>query len=132
MRRIIRKILCGFGILAAVAAALVGVVAFVYSYSIRNVKSAPKRVYDSAEAFEQDLNDGYDLRGVKVTLTVRGVKTKTPLGRNVWCGEHLNLYPSNDTAVAAGDTITVQVGRITRIPENSYLIVCKILDGEER
>lgn len=131
-RKILRTILLWCGIVIASIVVIVGAVCLRYSYALNNRKDAPKRIYDSAESFEQDLNDGYDLRGVKVTLTVRGVKTKTPLGRNVWCGEHLNLYPSNDTAVAAGDTITVQVGRITRIPENSYLIVCKILDGEER
>lgn len=128
MRRIIRKILCGFGILAAVAAALVGVVAFAYSYSIRNVKSAPKRVYDSAEAFEQDLNDGFDLRGVKVTFTVRDVKRDTPLGMNIWGGEHLNFYAGSIPDVAVGDVITVSVRHITRFPTQSYMVVCRVVE----
>lgn len=77
--------------------------------------------YENAVSFEQALNDGEDLTGKTVTVTVNELVPDSAFGYNIQAGEHLNFCSPDNPGVKAGDTITVKVTEVTSML-GSYVI----------
>ena len=113
-----KKIAAGFGVL------LISVIIGMFnSYPLKNKKEAPNSTYESEEAFEKDLNDGYDLKDTTVTFRVREVHPDSAFGFNLWSGEHLNFLFSESQSAKTGDTVTVRVEEIKK-RFGVYLVYC--------
>ncbi|WP_207771558.1 hypothetical protein [Convivina intestini] len=74
-------------ILAVIVIAIIGVIGFKV-YSDNNVKAD----YTTTVA-EKKLNAGENLDGKIIDVEIASVENNTPLGQNIWAGEHLNFYP---------------------------------------
>ena len=77
--------------------------------------------YEDTVAFEQALNDGEDLTGKTVVVTVNELVPNSAFGYNIQAGEHLNFCSPDNPNVKAGDIITVKVGKVTSML-GSYII----------
>ena len=71
--------------------------------------------------FEKALNDGEDITGKTVVLTVKDLVPNSAFGYNIQAGEHLNFCSPDNPNVKAGDTITVKVVEVTSML-GSYII----------
>lgn len=69
--------------------------------------------YESAELFEEALNNGTDTDGKTVKFKVVKYVPNSILGVNCWAGKHLNFISTEQLKVTSGDTI---VGRISKKP----------------
>ena len=72
-------------------------------------------------AFEQALNNGENLTGKTVVVTVNELVPNSAFGYNIQAGEHLNFCSPDNPKVKVGDTITVKVGEVTSML-GSYII----------
>ena len=77
--------------------------------------------YEDAVAFEQALNDGEDLTGKTVVVTVNELVPDSAFGYNIQAGENLNFCSPDNPNVKAGDTLTVKVAEVTSLL-GSYII----------
>lgn len=77
--------------------------------------------YEDTVAFEEALNDGEDLTGKTVVVTVNELVPDSAFGYNLQAGEHLNFCSPDNPNVKAGDTITVKVTEVTSML-GSYII----------
>ena len=77
-------------------------------------------------SFEQALNDGEDLTGKSVLVTVDELVPNSAFGYNIQAGEHLNFCSPENPGVKVGDTITVEVNEVTSIL-GSYIISYEIV-----
>ena len=84
-----------------------------------NVEIKPD--YEDVVVFEKALNDGEDITGKTVVLTVKDLVPNSAFGYNIQAGEHLNFCSPDNPNVKAGDTITVKVVEVTSML-GSYII----------
>ena len=77
--------------------------------------------YENVAAFEKALNDGEDLTGKTVVVTVNELVPNSAFGYNIQAGEHLNFCSPDNPGVKAGETITVKVTEVTSML-GSYII----------
>ena len=77
--------------------------------------------YEDTVAFEQALNDGQDLTGKTVVVTVNELVPNSAFGYNIQAGENLNFCSPDNPNVKAGDTLTVKVAEVTSLL-GSYII----------
>lgn len=83
--------------------------------------------YASAEEFEAALNNGEDLTGKTVTITVDVLVPNSALGYNIQTGEHLNFCSSENPGVSEGDSLNVKAAEITSML-GSYIISYEIIE----
>lgn len=115
-----KKILVVIGVLVALALNTLGC-----SSSTR--KEPTTSEYSSAEIFESDLNDGYNLENITVTFKVKDIKEESIAGYNLWAGEHLNFLPNEaPQTISIGDLVTAKTINIKK-RGSSWLIDCEIL-----
>lgn len=79
--------------------------------------------YSTAEA-EQALNDGEDITGKTVEITVNELVPASAFGYNIQTGEHLNFVSESNPKVEKGETLVVEVVEVTSIM-GSYVITYK-------
>ena len=118
-----KKILAIIGILVVVSLVMdaLGI------SSSENKKEPTTTEYTSAEDFERDLNDGYNLENVTVTFDVVEIKEKSVSGYNLWSGEHLNFLPEKKPdSISVGDVVTAKTTKIKKRMD-SWFIDCEIL-----
>lgn len=84
-------------------------------------KAEIKPDYEDAAVFEQALNDGQDLTGKTVVVTVNKLVPDSAFGYNIQAGENLNFCSPDNPNVKAGDTITVKVEQVASML-GSYII----------
>ena len=77
--------------------------------------------YEDAASFEAALNNGEDLTGKTVKITVNKFVPDSAFGYNIQTGEHLNFCSSKNPGVKEGDTVTVKATEITSML-GSYII----------
>lgn len=65
--------------------------------------------YDSISSFESALNDGDDVEGKTVEITVDEFVPDSAFGYNIQTGEHLNFCSLDNPGVKEGDTLIVKV-----------------------
>ncbi len=68
--------------------------------------------YGDAESFEAALNEGENLEGKVVRFVAKELHPDSPLGYNVWAGEHLNFISKRNPDIKAGDTVVVRTETI--------------------
>lgn len=87
--------------------------------------------YDSAQSFENALNDGIDCTGATVTFEVNDYRPDSVLGINCWAGEHLNFIVKSALDVSSGDIITgVVTGKPKKVLLNSWKIPFEVKNIE--
>lgn len=77
--------------------------------------------YEDVVAFEKALNNGEDLTGKTVVITVNELVPDSAFGYNIQTGEHLNFCSPDNPGIKKGDTITVKVENVTSML-GSYII----------
>ena len=77
--------------------------------------------YADAASFEAALNNGEDLTGKTVKITVNKLVPDSAFGYNIQTGEHLNFCSSTNPGVKEGDTLIVEATKITSM-FGSYII----------
>ena len=82
--------------------------------------------FEDAASFEAALNNGEDLVGKTVKITVDELVPDSAFGYNIQTGEHLNFCSPNNPGVSVGDTLTVKVTEITSIL-GSYVIYYEVV-----
>lgn len=82
--------------------------------------------YDDVVTFEQALDNGEDLTGKTVVVTVKEFVPDSAFGYNIQAGENLNFCSANNPGVKAGDTVTVKVSEVTSML-GSYIISYEIV-----
>ena len=83
--------------------------------------------YENVKDFEDALNEGKDLEGKTVKITVDEYKPDGKLGYTIWSGEHLNFISDDNPKVEVGDTITVKVKTVKNLL-GSWIITYKRID----
>lgn len=66
----------------------------------------------TTEQAESALNEGENIEGKTVEITVDKFIPDGTLGYTIWTGEHLNFVSSENPEVKEGDTITVKVTKV--------------------
>ena len=84
-------------------------------------KVEAKPDYEDVAAFEQALNDGEDLTGKTVLVTVNKLVPDSAFGYNIQAGENLNFCSTDNPNVKEGDTLTVKVEDVASML-GSYII----------
>jgi len=82
--------------------------------------------YDNVVSFESDLNNGEDLTGKIVIITVDAFVPNSAFGYNIQNGEHLNWCSQNNPKVQVGEKLTVKVTEIRSLL-GSYIIYYEIV-----
>lgn len=82
--------------------------------------------YPDVAAFESALNDGEDLSGKTVTITVDTLVPNSAFGYNIQTGEHLNFCSEKNPGVSEGDTLNVKVVEVASML-GSFIITYEIL-----
>lgn len=77
--------------------------------------------YEDAASFEAALNEGEDLTGKTVRITVDNFIPDGTFGYTIWSGEHLNFCSGTNPGVEIGDTIIVKATEIVSAL-GSYMI----------
>jgi len=72
----------------------------------------------TTEAFEESLNEGENLEGKTVEITVDNLEPESVFGYNVQTGKHLNFVSSSHPDVEKGDELIVEVENVL----GSYVI----------
>ncbi len=72
--------------------------------------------YENETVFETALNQGEDVTGKTVQITVNELEPQSAFGYNIQTGEHLNFCSSKHPKVQKGDVIIVKVKEV-----NSFL-----------
>lgn len=75
----------------------------------------------TTEQAEAALNDGENIEGKTVEITVDEFIPDGTLGYTIWTGEHLNFISSENPEVKEGDTIVVKVTKV-KSALGSYII----------
>jgi PBP1b-binding outer membrane lipoprotein LpoB len=103
-------------ITGALALSLVGLTACSSnsSSSTNQTKQSSQVKADFTETnFEKALNDGQELTGKTVEITVQELNPKSSFGYNIEAGEHLNFVSETNPDVKKGDKIIVKATKIT-------------------
>lgn len=77
----------------------------------------PKEVkadYNTKDA-ESALNNGEDLTGKTVKITVDKLEPKSAFGYDIQTGEHLNFVSNDNPKVKKGDTLVVKVEEVDSV-----------------
>ena len=82
--------------------------------------------YPEVTTFEESVNNGDDVIGKVVTITVDKIVLTTAFGYNIQTGEHLNFVSEKHPGVKVGDVITVKITDIIAM-FGSYLFKYEIL-----
>lgn len=69
----------------------------------------------TTEQLETALNNGEDLEGKTVSITVDKLAPNSAFGYNIQTGEHLNFVSSGNPKVKAGDEIVVKVEKVSSV-----------------
>jgi len=77
--------------------------------------------YEDVVTFEQALNNGEDLTGKTVVVTVNKLVPDSAFGYNIQAGENLNFCSPDNPNVKEGETLTVKVAEVTSML-GSYII----------
>lgn len=77
--------------------------------------------FADAASFEAALNNGDDLTGKTVKITVTKLVPDSAFGYNIQTGEHLNFCSSTNPGVKDGDSLVVKVTEV-RSMLGSYII----------
>lgn len=80
--------------------------------------------YSDEASFEAALNNGENLTGKTVLITVRKLVPKSAFGYNIQTGENLNFCSTSHPKVNEGDTIVVKVTDVESVL-GSYVIYYK-------
>lgn len=78
----------------------------------------------TTEAFEEALNDGENLEGKTVAISVDELEPDSAFGYNIQTGEHLNFVSSSNPDVEKGDELVVEVEEVENVL-GSYIITYK-------
>ena len=70
--------------------------------------------YTTQEA-EAALNDGDDLEGKTVEITVDAYEPSGTLGYTIQTGEHLNVVSNENPKVKVGDTLVVKINKVENV-----------------
>lgn len=79
----------------------------------------------TTEAFEEALNEGENLEGKTVEITVDNLEPDSAFGYNIQTGKHLNFVSSSHPDVEKGDELIVEVEEIKNVLE-SYVITYEL------
>ena len=101
--------------------ALIGITALTALSLVACGKATVKPDYTSDTKFEQALNDGKNLTGKTVDITVEKIDPKSAFGFNVEAGEHLNFVSSTNPGIKKGDKIVLKVKKVESML-GSYVI----------
>lgn len=82
--------------------------------------------YLDENEFELELNQGKKLEGLTVTFKVKDVKPDAVFGYNLWAGENLNFYFTENIGASIGDSVTVRADNITTIL-GTWQIRCELI-----
>lgn len=85
--------------------------------------------YTDVSVFEAELEQGADLTGKVVKVSVDNFEPQSLLGYNIWSGEHLNFISDKNPGVKVGDVIVVKVTEVKNML-GSWIINYKKLDVE--
>ena len=77
--------------------------------------------YEDVASFESALNNGENLTGKTVKITVDKFVPDSAFGYNIQTGEHLNFCSSTNPNVSVGDTLIVEATEISSFM-GSYII----------
>lgn len=88
--------------------------------------STAARDFENAASFEAALNNGEDLIGKTVKITVDELVPDSAFGYNIQTGEHLNFCSPTNPGVSVGDTLTVKVTEVASML-GSYVIYYEIV-----
>lgn len=80
----------------------------------------------TTEEFEKALNDGENLEGKTVSITVSELEPDSAFGYNIQTGEHLNFVSSSHPDVEKDDELVVEVEEVESLL-GSYIITYKKL-----
>lgn len=75
----------------------------------------------SEEDFEQALNNGENLEGSTVEITIHHIAPASAFGHNLQAGEHLNFVSPGNPGYEVGDTVILKVDKIAST-FGSYII----------
>ena len=73
-----------------------------------------KADYNTKDA-ESALNNGEDLTGKTVKITVDTLEPKSAFGYDIQTGEHLNFVSNDNPKVKKGDTLVVKVEEVDSV-----------------
>lgn len=82
--------------------------------------------FEDTASFEAALNNGEDLVGKTVKITVDELVPDSAFGYNIQTGEHLNFCSPTNPGVSVGDTLTVKVTEVASIL-GSYVIYYEVV-----
>lgn len=86
--------------------------------------------FTDAESFEKALNNGEDAVGKTVTFAIKEVNNWSDDFYNLWTGEHLNFVFPKDRTYEPGETVTVEIKVVEKLPSSDY--TSWILNDESR
>lgn len=69
----------------------------------------------TTKEFEEALNNGEDLTGKTVLITVDALEPSSAFGYNIQTGEHLNFVSPGNPNVKEGDELLVKVEEVASI-----------------
>lgn len=69
----------------------------------------------TTEEFEAALNEGEDLEGEIVSITVDEFEPTSAFGYNIQTGEHLNFVSDSNPDVEIGDDLVVEVEEVENV-----------------
>lgn len=70
---------------------------------------------------EKELNDGKDLEGKLVDITVDKIEPKSAFGYNIQTGKHLNFVSTENPKVKIGDKLIVNIKKVESVA-GSFII----------
>lgn len=78
----------------------------------------------TTEEFEEALNDGEDLTGKTVSVTIDNVEPSSAFGHNLQAGEHLNFVSNKNPKLEKGDSFIAEVEEVENVM-GSFIITYK-------
>jgi predicted RNA-binding protein with TRAM domain len=100
---------------------LISILLILFALCSCSTKQSVTLDYANAQDFEAALNNGDDLTGKTVSVTISEVIPDSAFGYNLTAGEHLNFCSTENPNVKAGETITVKVTKVESML-GSYII----------
>ena len=76
--------------------------------------------FTDAASFESALNNGENTVGKTVSFTVNKVNDWSTDRYNLWAGEHLNFVFPKDRTYEVGDSVTVEIKYVEKLPSKEY------------
>ena len=85
--------------------------------------------YLTAEKYEEALNEGENTIGKIVKFIPVELHPESPLGYNIWAGEHLNFISDFDPKATVGEPLVIKVETVKSLL-SSWLITYNLIEGK--